>query len=380
MIITLEREERRALLTIRWKGGAITELALTLPKPQPAIRTDEDAIALIGRLAAHYDDGRIAGIPNRQGRRSATGERFTAIIVGGLRRYRQIPAYKPPAEPPDGELLPVGKAADELGVAASTIFRWLQAGFIRGEQDTPGAPWRIRRSMRAITRRLYEQGVPTPTGRPVWSSSTLGGMLRNRSYMGTAEWFRHETVAPPAPGKSHGRQTRRPKEDLVRVAVPAIITESNRLRQRVTNFAKQAADGIDSLNFDQRQRLLRLIVEQVRVQGWQVELRLRIPLDQAPEAHPKHAAADHPAAACSVKTVCVRLVQFARPVFPSPDTPGWIRSALGFPPSSAPRDYSRRTPGRGHGLSTTAPKPALRRQPNLQFAGLLDACDLVSHS
>ena len=144
VIITLEREQRRALLTIRWKGGAITELAITLPKPQPAVRTDEDTIELIRRLAAHYDDGRIAGILNRQGRRSATGERFTTIIVGGLRRYRQIPAYKPPTEPPDGELLPVGKAADELGVAASTIFRWLQAGFIRGEQDTPSAPWRIR--------------------------------------------------------------------------------------------------------------------------------------------------------------------------------------------------------------------------------------------
>ncbi|HET7379869.1 MAG TPA: recombinase family protein [Gaiellales bacterium] len=142
--ITLEREERRALITVRWKGGAITELAVTLPKPQPAIRTDEDTIELIRRLAAHYDDGRIAGILNRQGRRSATGERFTQVIVGGLRRYRHIPAYTPPANPPDGELLPVGKAADELGVAASTIFRWLQAGFIRGEQDTPGAPWRIR--------------------------------------------------------------------------------------------------------------------------------------------------------------------------------------------------------------------------------------------
>jgi DNA invertase Pin-like site-specific DNA recombinase/uncharacterized protein YndB with AHSA1/START domain len=142
--IDADNQARRATVTIRWRGGALTELAVTLPKPQPPIRTDEDTIALIERLAAHYDDGTIAGILNRQGRRSATGERFTAIIVGGLRRYRNIPAHRPPAEPPDGELLPVGKAADELGVAASTIFRWLQAGFIRGEQETPGAPWRIR--------------------------------------------------------------------------------------------------------------------------------------------------------------------------------------------------------------------------------------------
>jgi len=144
VILDIVREQRRATVTIRWKGGAITELVVTLPKPQPAIRTDEDTIALLERLAPHYDDATIAGILNRQGRRSATGERFTVIIVGGLRRYRKIPAYKPPAEPPDGELLPVGKAADELSVAASTLHRWLQAGFIRGEQDTPGAPWRIR--------------------------------------------------------------------------------------------------------------------------------------------------------------------------------------------------------------------------------------------
>jgi DNA invertase Pin-like site-specific DNA recombinase len=159
VILDANRAERSATITIRWRGGALSELAVALPKPQPAIRTDEDTIALLERLAAHYDDGRIAGILNRQGRRSATGERFTAIIVGGLRRHRGIPAYKPPAEPPDGELMPVGKAADVLGVAASTIFRWLQAGFIRGEQDTSGAPWRIR--VNDELRSLFVEDAPT---------------------------------------------------------------------------------------------------------------------------------------------------------------------------------------------------------------------------
>ena len=143
VIVDVNREQRRATLTLRWKGGALTELAVPLARQQPRIRTDEDTIALLGRLAAHYDDATIAGILNRQGRRSARGERFTAIIVGSLRRHRGIPAHKAPAEPPDGELLPVGKAAEQLGVAASTLHRWLQAGFIAGEQDTPGAPWRI---------------------------------------------------------------------------------------------------------------------------------------------------------------------------------------------------------------------------------------------
>ncbi len=139
-----EREERRATITIRWQGGALTELAVPLPKRQPSVRTDEDTSALLARLAAHYDDTTIAAILNRQGRRSATGERFTRHIVGGLRRYRNIPAHTPPTEPPDGELLSVHKAAEQLEIAPATLFRWLQAGFIAGEQDTPGAPWRIR--------------------------------------------------------------------------------------------------------------------------------------------------------------------------------------------------------------------------------------------
>jgi DNA invertase Pin-like site-specific DNA recombinase len=144
VILDVARQERRATLTIRWRGGAITELAVPLPRHQPTIRTDEDTIALLQRLAVHYPDATIAGILNRQGRRSATGERFTAIIVGGLRRYRGIPAHQPPAEPPDGELLPIAKAAEVLGVAPSTLHRWLHDGFIAGEQDTLGAPWRIR--------------------------------------------------------------------------------------------------------------------------------------------------------------------------------------------------------------------------------------------
>ena len=68
--ITLRRDDTspHAALILRWKGGAISELTVPLRRRQPPIRTDEDTIDLIRRLAVHYPDAQIAGILNRQGR------------------------------------------------------------------------------------------------------------------------------------------------------------------------------------------------------------------------------------------------------------------------------------------------------------------------
>lgn len=136
-----------ARLTLRWKTGAVGELEVRWKTPRVApIRTDEDTIELVRRLAVHHPDAVIAGVLNRQGKHTATGERFTANRVGNLRRHWKIPVYERPDTPPQGELFSVQAAAGKLGVAASTLHRWLMEGFIAGEQVTPGAPWRIRMS------------------------------------------------------------------------------------------------------------------------------------------------------------------------------------------------------------------------------------------
>src|SRR5712691_3616624 len=102
VILNLKRAEGHAHLTLRWRGGAITVLDVPVPRFRPmGPRTDEDTISLLRRLAALYPDEVIAGILNRQGRKTATGERFTANQVGSLRRYRSIPRFQPPATPPD---------------------------------------------------------------------------------------------------------------------------------------------------------------------------------------------------------------------------------------------------------------------------------------
>ena len=160
VIIALQRDEFRAHLTMRWRGGAITQLEVPIPRFQPmGPRTDEDTIALLRRLAVLYPDDMIAGILNRQGRKTASGERFTAHQVGCLRRYRKIPRFQLLAEPPPGELATIRKAARILGLNTSTIHRWLADGFIAGEQITPGAPWQIRITDE-LRSRIVEQAPP----------------------------------------------------------------------------------------------------------------------------------------------------------------------------------------------------------------------------
>ena len=157
--IKVDRDRAAAHLALRWKGGALNEIDLTLLRSRPAtVRTDEDTIALVRRLAVHYPDSVIAGILNKQGRTTAYGHRFTAGRVGNLRRHWDIPCFEPTASTLEGELLTIKKAAVVLAVAPSTIHRLLNDGIIAGEQLTPGAPWRIRLTDDLVARFNSEAG------------------------------------------------------------------------------------------------------------------------------------------------------------------------------------------------------------------------------
>jgi DNA invertase Pin-like site-specific DNA recombinase/predicted DNA-binding transcriptional regulator AlpA len=161
VIITVNKDQYRSHLTLRWRGGALAEIDLDLPHRRAAtVRTDEDTVALVSRLAVHYPDAVIAGILNRQQRTTAYGHRFTANHVGNLRRHWTIARHVASAAPPEGDVATIRQAAATLGVATSTIHRWLNDGIIAGEQLTPGAPWRIRLT-NDLRRRVAEE---TPEG------------------------------------------------------------------------------------------------------------------------------------------------------------------------------------------------------------------------
>jgi DNA invertase Pin-like site-specific DNA recombinase len=145
VILSVDRNEPAAHLTVRWKGGVLTDIDVPLPRSRPAtIKTDEDTVDLVRRLATLYPDAVIAGILNRQGRTTARGHRFEANRVATLRTHWRIPCFQRKPAITDGDVITVAKAAVVLNVAPSTLHRWLNDGLIAGEQVTPGAPWRIR--------------------------------------------------------------------------------------------------------------------------------------------------------------------------------------------------------------------------------------------
>jgi site-specific DNA recombinase len=64
------------------------------------------------------------------------------------------------------------------------------------------------------------------------------------------------------------------------------LAHDNQLRHRVRNFAQGIVAVIDDLDFEHKQALLRLVVDQVHVTGWHVRVQLRIPLDEPPHDPP----------------------------------------------------------------------------------------------
>jgi len=85
---------------------------------------------------------------------------------------------------------------------------------------------------------------------------------------------RHQEVV------SRHRQLELERETLL--AQRQELAVNNRLSRKVEAFARRVRHGIDTLNFEQRQKLVRLLVELVRVTGPAVEIHLRIPLDEPP--------------------------------------------------------------------------------------------------
>lgn len=159
--VKVRTDDKRHLVVIVWKGGAVTDREVVRMRPGEATpSTAEEIVALVRKLAPDFDDVQIARILNRQGRRSGRGLAFTKSSVSSLRGKNQIPACtkKTPRDDREGPFT-ADEAARELGVSMHTVHRWLREGVLAGEQATPKAPWRILLT-EDVRRRLAGSSAP----------------------------------------------------------------------------------------------------------------------------------------------------------------------------------------------------------------------------
>src|SRR3989442_9461233 len=125
----------------------------------PPFRDDPEATLLVQvqGVIAEYEKAKIAE-RNRRGRlfRARAGEIVYRVVPYG---YRRIPRG------------PTGPCHLEIYEPEAVTVRRIFDDFVAGGY-----------SMRRICRRLYEDGILSPSGRPVWSIVCLSGMLANPTY------------------------------------------------------------------------------------------------------------------------------------------------------------------------------------------------------
>jgi DNA invertase Pin-like site-specific DNA recombinase/predicted site-specific integrase-resolvase len=156
--VQLTKRDRDVTVKILWIGGALTEKIVRLPKVRSKRHTSLDLVDLIRQLTEKFTDDQIARILIRQGHKTATGLTFNAHKVANLRGNYGIPRYKK-SKMERPKSYNAEQAARLLQVSVPTIHNWLNAGFIKGEQVTKGAPWEIFLTDDDI-KRLTAQDVP----------------------------------------------------------------------------------------------------------------------------------------------------------------------------------------------------------------------------
>jgi site-specific DNA recombinase len=167
----------------------------------PPLDNDPETTLLVQvqGVIAEYERAKIAE-RNRRGRlfRARAGEIVYRVVPYG---YRRIPRG------------PAGPCHLEIYEPEAVRVRCIFDDFVAGGY-----------SMRRMCRRLYEDGIASPTGKPVWSIACLSKMLENPTYKGRALYNRHQFL-PSTTGRKSMLTRLRPAQEWIEIPVPAIISD-----------------------------------------------------------------------------------------------------------------------------------------------------------
>ena len=140
--VTVERlnAERKAVLHLRWQGGAVEDLNVDIPLPAPdQVRYPQPIVDRVRYLARSLSDAQIAATLKAEGLLSAKGKTFTVSMVKWIRYRHEIaaPSLKRPEE------LTVAEIAQRFRVSSGVVHYWIQRGHLPARSLGPGTPYWI---------------------------------------------------------------------------------------------------------------------------------------------------------------------------------------------------------------------------------------------
>ena len=174
---------------------------------------EDDLLLQVQGMIAEYERAKILE-RSRRGKRHAARSGDVAVLSGAPYGYHYVTK-----QAGDGqaryEVIP------EEAQVVQQIFKWI------GQE---------RCSIREVCRRLKKAGVRTRTGKTIWDSTTVWGMLKNPAYKGLAAYGK--TKQGPMKARLHAQRNsqehpKRPKsvtdlppEKWLSIPVPALVDEA----------------------------------------------------------------------------------------------------------------------------------------------------------
>lgn len=143
IVVDIQEEPPEIVMWLHWAGGVHTRLRVAKNRTGVHRRcASQEVVDLVRELAKVCPDADIAGILNRQGHRTGTGNPWTASRVRAFRVAHGVPVM------PAGTTrawLTLADAASALGISTPSVRKLIERGTLPAKQVVACAPWVIDR-------------------------------------------------------------------------------------------------------------------------------------------------------------------------------------------------------------------------------------------
>lgn len=132
--ITVEKlkEEHKAILHIRWQGGALEDLEVPIPEPTyKKWKHSDEIIHRVRALALTMTDRQIAEKFNQEGLITKQGNSFTHNSIRGIRSTYEI---SPPIFIPGPEEFSINELVQKLNVSHRVIRYWVERDMVSAQR------------------------------------------------------------------------------------------------------------------------------------------------------------------------------------------------------------------------------------------------------